>query len=390
MKPARYFLFGAAGAILLAAAGVVIFQDNITRWSIKPRTPFQAMLPPAPPDYSTRDSWILWPDETQDRPAVFYVHSTTYYSSRRWNAPINDAESNDVLRMIAAPNEAGPFAKAGEIYGPRYREATLFATFTQRYDGIAARRLAYEDVKRAFKTFLKTVDDKRAIILVGYGQGGLYVEGLLQEFFQDDEALRNRLAVAYVIGQAAPMSLFSTTLEKTPPCLRPADIRCVVSYSDYEPRFDEERERIRHRSVIWSPDFELVGSDTTDLLCVNPLTWTTTIDHVSADENMGAASATGLHFEETPAPVTHAVGAKCLKGVLEVDRPVQGYLRRGDWFGAKWRAEPFNLFYFDLADDAERRLQDLAAKREFEYRHLTPIENEVDVEDSPINKVPNP
>ncbi|MBI1365931.1 MAG: DUF3089 domain-containing protein [Alphaproteobacteria bacterium] len=388
MKSRRYILFAALGALVLTAASAVIFQDNLVRWMIKPRTPFQAMSPPPPPEYGARGAWILWPDNDDGPADIFYVHSTTYYSNKSWNAAINDAKADEALRKIAAPNEAGPFLKAGAIYGPRYRQATLYARFTRRYDGSAARRLAYGDVRRAFETFLKTIGDQRPIVLVGYGQGGLIVQGLLQEFFENDESLRKRLAVAYVIDQATPMSLFSTTLKNIPPCLKPSDIRCVVSYADYEPRFDEERERVRHRSMVWSPDFDLVASDTTDLLCVNPLTWTATTDYVSADENMGAASATGLRFGETPAPVTHAVGAECLKGVLRVDRPVQGYLRRGDWFGAKWRAQPFNLFYFDLADDVERRLQTLAARRAFEYRHLAPIDNEVDLKDSPINKVP--
>ncbi|HOP19940.1 MAG TPA: DUF3089 domain-containing protein, partial [Amphiplicatus sp.] len=159
---------------------------------------------------------MLWPDKEvgTGQADVFYVHSTTYYSGKSWNAPIGDAASDLVLKQTAAPNQAGPFLGIGPIFGPRYRQATLYAFFTNKFDGEAARRFAYDDVRAAFKAFLATTDGKRPLILAGYGQGGLHVQGLLQEFFQKDEALRNRLAAAYIINQATPLGLFKSTLAK--------------------------------------------------------------------------------------------------------------------------------------------------------------------------------
>lgn len=379
----------AGAALVLAGVSALIFQDNLARFAINPRTPFQIATPPPPPEYAARGAWILWPDRGGDGAAdIFYVHSTTFYSDEGWNAPVTDPEADEALRRIAAPNEAGPFAGLGPIYGPRYRQATLFAFFTHKFDGVAARQLAYGDVRRAFEHFLAATDGKRPIILVGYGQGGLHVQGILQEFFQD-EALRLRLAAAYVIGQATPLPLFDGALARTPPCEKPTDFRCVISYTDFEHQFDEEMERTRERSLVWSPDGELVPTGGAPLLCINPITWTATPDYAEPDGNLGAASATGLRFGATPPAVTKAVGAQCVNGVLQVDSPVQEYLRRDNWFGAKWRAQHFNLFYFDLAEDARRRAENTAAELEKEYRFLDPIEESVDLEISPVNKVPD-
>lgn len=379
-----------AGALVLAGASAIIFQDNLARFLMNPRTPFQIATPPPAPEYAARGAWVLWPDSAGEPAAadIFYVHSTTFHSSKGWNGPVNDEESDSALRRIAAPNEAGPFAEIGRVYGPRYRQATQFAFFTHKYDGVAARKLAYTDVRRAFLEFLKATDGKRPIVLVGYGQGGLHVQGLLQEFFQDD-ALRPRLAAAYIIGQATPLQLFETTLAKTPPCASANDFRCVISYSDFEHQFDEEMDRTRQRSMVWSADGELVPTGGAPILCINPLTWTATEDYADAEKSRGAASATGLRFGETPPAVTRAVGARCLYGVLQVDRPVQEYLRRRNWFGSKWRAQDFNLFYFDLAEDARRRVENVAAEIEREYRFLDPIDGSVDLEVSPVNKVPD-
>lgn len=383
---------GALGVAVLTIIAALVFQDNIVRFLISPKTPFQISAPPPAPEYGARGAWALWPDRDADQGVadIFYVHSTTHYSYKSWNAAINDAAANQILKDTAAPNEAGPFVGLGPIYGPRYRQATLFAFFTHKFDGVAARQLAYRDVRRAFRKFLSEIDDKRPIILVGYGQGGLHVVRLLEEFFQKDRKLRARLAVAYIIDQATPTRLFDGLLKETPPCDDPEAIRCVVSYVDYEPRFDEEMERVRRRSMTWSADGDLVAAAGDELLCVNPLSWTRTAAHISADRNIGAASATGIRFGATPPSVTHAVGAKCVNGILMVDRPVQEYLRRRAWFGAKWRAQNFNLFYFDLATDARRRALAAAAKLKEESRYLDPIEHTIDLRESPINKAPKP
>lgn len=383
-------LAGSVGAaFVMLTATAIVFQDNLARFLINPRTPFQVATPPPAPEYAARGAWVLWPDRGSEGSAdIFYVHSTTFYSRAGWNAPVSDEEADAALRRIAAPNEAGPFFEIGPIYGPRYRQATLFAFFTHKFDGVAARKLAYGDVKRAFGEFLKATDGKRPIVLVGYGQGGLHLQGILQEFFQDD-ALQRRLAAAYIIGQATPLPLFDTALAKTPPCNSPTDYRCVISYSDYEHRYDEEMDRTRRRSMVWSRDGELIATSGAPILCINPLTWTATDAYVEPDKNRGAASATGLRFGETPPAVTQAVGARCINGVLQVDKPVQEYLRRRNWFGSKWRAQHFNLFYFDLAEDARRRVENTAAQIEREYRVLEPIDESVDLEVSPVNKVPN-
>lgn len=387
----RLAVIAAAAAAVLALAGVIVFQDNLTRFFANPRAPFQTLTPPPAPDYRSAAAWALLPDSQGGESAadIFYVHSTTFYSNAGWNGPIDDPEADKELMGKAAPNEAGPFLLAGDVYGPRYRQATLFGMFTHKFDGFAARKLAYGDVRRAFRDYLKRAGERRPIVLVGYGQGGLYVQGLLTEFFGRDEDLRARLAAAYIIGHPTPLALFEEDLSATPPCLSPSAIRCVVSYIDLESRFDEEMRRWRLRAPTWVEGGELVSTTDSPPLCVNPLTWTDGEAYAPPEAHRGAASATGLQFGSTPPAIANAVGAKCVGGILEVDKPAQAFLRRGDWFGAKWKAQHFNLFYFDLAADAERRIANAAAKLEEEYFNLDPIEESVDVEISPVNTVPD-
>ncbi|MEQ8179671.1 MAG: DUF3089 domain-containing protein [Amphiplicatus sp.] len=389
----RVAIFAILGGFLaFLATGAFIFQDAIARWRLSPSTPFQVASPPPSPEYGARGAWAIWPDKdsAESKADIFYVHSTTYYSDKNWNAPISDDSADAALKSVAAPNEAGPFLGVGPIYAPRYRQATLFAFFTHKFDGVASRRLAYRDVRRAFERFLAETDGERPIILAGYGQGGLHILGILKDYFQESDALQKRLAAAYVIGQAVPLDLFDAQLSETPPCLSPDAIRCVISYTDIEERFRDEMRRARDRSMTWTKGDDLLASKGRALLCINPLSWTETSDYMGPENHKGAASATGLRFGQPPPPVVRAVGAQCVGGVLVVDRPQQSFLRRARWFGAKWKAPHFNLFYADLAEDAKRRAENVAAQIDHEYRYLSPIDEAVDIEESPINKVPNP
>ncbi len=318
-------------------------------------------MPPPPPAYEARGAWLLWPQVQGSGDAdIFYVHSTTYASKRHWNGPIGDAGADARLRRAAAPNEAGPFMNIGSIYGPRYRQATLFATFTHKFDGLAARELAYSDVVKAFEIFLRERAPDRPIILAGYGQGGLYVVGLLQSYFAENPELRSQLAVAYVINHAIALDLFNEELNQTPPCQSADDVGCVVNYIDLEDNFDAEKYRYRQRSLSWADDQKLRPRTRSPLLCVNPLSWQVDEEYADREHHIGSASATGLTMGHTPPAITRATGAKCDNGILIVDRPSQSFLRRKHWFGDHWRAQDFNLFYHDLTVDAQRRVRQIS------------------------------
>lgn len=375
--------------LAVGATVAVVFQDNITRFNLKPHTPYQIAAPPPPPAYGARGAWVLWPDAPQAWDAdVFYIHSTTYLSRRQWNAPIADKKADALLRNVAAPNEAGPFMRVGAVYGPRYRQATLYASFTHKYDGLAARELAFSDIEDAFRYFLDIRDPARPIILVGYGQGGLHVLGLLQHYFADDEDLRRRLVAAYIIDEPTPLRLFDDSLATIPPCETPVSVRCVVSYIAIGPDFQDERKRVQKRALVWKRNHELVSLSEPSLLCVNPISGSRTDARIAAEEQLGAASATGLRLAETPPAVAKATSAQCVDGVLDVDRPKQNFLRRRHWFGEQWGPQNFNLFYHDLSADASRREHVLEDVLEVEARQLKPIEGAVDLEVSPVNKVP--
>lgn len=378
----------AGGFALLLTASVFVFEENLSKFLIAPRTPYQIYTPPPSPDYDLPASWAFAPPPPGAATAgadIFYVHSTTYYSGAGWNAPVGESDAGERLDLIAAPNEAGPFAPLGNLIAPRYRQATLFSFFTHKIDGREARRTAFADVRAAFEAYLRDADPERPLFLVGYGQGGLHVLGLLDQFF-DDPALRKRLVAAYVIDHAAPEDFFRDPYIAAPVCTTPDDIRCVVAYTAVTEDFENEIRRARLRAMAWTASGDLAAIKGRALVCVNPLDWTPGSE-AGARQHVGAASATGLSVLDDAIPISGAVGARCEDGVLIVDRPDAAYLRRRSGFGREWRAQNFNLFFYDLRANALERLARWREVSEAERRIAPPIGEAEEVGRSPINPI---
>lgn len=374
-------------AIFLAAASFAL-QDDLIRFAINPRMPYEAYQPPRQPDYRDNAAWLLR-ENTRDKTAeIFYVHGTTYRRAEHWNSPYDDEAAFREAIRLSVPNEIGPLAALGNIHAPKFRQATKYAFFTQKHQGRAARLTAYRDVKHAFEQFLTEIPFDSPVILIGYDQGGLHIQGLLTDYFQTNEGLRKRLAVAYIIDHPVPLDLFNGPMKETPPCLSPEDVRCVASWSDYTENFSKEISFMRKKPLVWE------GAESTSsivdkaLLCTNPVSWSHITPKTGREDHLGASSATGLSMGERPAVIEKAVSVSCENGIALTSRPSQNWLRRAKYFGNQWKPKGYNLFYRDLQVNAESRLVALAALREDEALRVDPIKEEVEIEPSPINKVP--
>jgi len=379
--------------VVVIGLAAFALQENLVLFFLNPKTPYETYAPPPAPDYVLDENWAMLPttlqNDDEENAAVFYIHSTTYASRQEWNAPVDNAEAGNLTLKTALPNEAGPFAGVGDIYAPYYRQATLYAFFTFKHQGRESRKLAYEDVARAFENFLTRVEPEQPIFIVGYGQGGLHAQRLLMDYFQDDEGLRRRLAAAYLIDQATPLDLFNYALANTSACEGPEDVRCVVSWTAYSTRLEKEMWRTRNRELGWDSNGDLQAPEDRELLCTNPLSWRPGDGEVSRERHLGAASATGMPFGEQPVLVEKAVSATCRDGIVVVPMPSTGWLKHPRWFGRQWAPLNFNLFYEDIRQNAFDRLAALQEIRAQEATMAPPMMAPVDLEVSPINKVPD-
>ncbi|MEM9751703.1 MAG: DUF3089 domain-containing protein [Pseudomonadota bacterium] len=398
----------ALAALSLAVAVAFMAQDSLFRLASTPRG-VDAGTPPPIPNYESAEAWIAKPAAPSGRPIVFYVHSTTYYAAKGWNAAFDGAEASAAARGVAAPPQAGLMTGFADLYAPHYRQATLAAMLGGGEAAEAALQLAYEDVAAAFRATLAAVDQGEArpsIILLGYGQGGLHVLRLLQDYFENS-ALRSRLAGAYVVDHPTPADLNDVVLRSIPICEEPRAVRCLAAWMGVDHRDRSEMRRLRDRSVAWSIHGRTDPTKGRPLICVNPLSWTRTGDYVPPALHLGAARLGGaaeagskggdaLAFSGGAEALSRSlvvrpelVGARCVDGILAMDRPARKDAPSASTFGARWKTRPFAPFAADIARNAQDRLAALDQIR-IEETFAPPMDDVViDIIDSPVNKVPD-
>ena len=390
MKKNRFVMIGFAG-LLISLAIAFFYRDDIFQTIQDPRQPFQTYAPPAAPDYSTADAWLSQPDLASDayeHPSagdVFVVVPSVYRGGKHWNLPTDDLTRKSKLERIVRPNYVGPYGSAGRLFAPYYRQASLYSFMTTREDARKAQDFAYQDVKRAFKTFLKNSPPERPIILVGHNQGASHVQRLLADFFMGD--LKERLAAAYVIDYPLPLDVFDTRLKGLTPCEGEDDTKCVIAFGAFMPKDGIIAKRFVSRLLVHDGD-DYISVEGRALLCTNPLLWNRSSDYAPRRLHLGGVAAEGLDPDMKPAALSKQAGVECQDGILYVDKPKSRSLRRPLKVGGKFRTLPSNLFYEDLRVNAEKRVQSLIASGNLPTRveKLDDFDL-IDIIDSPVTPI---
>jgi hypothetical protein len=360
----RYWLV-VLGALLVTVGVVasVIWGDDIIKALLDPQAPFGKDHPPPAPDYNQKSAWALLPDPNAAPGAVdiFFIHPTSYPASftsynggRHWNAPINDHAAVTALTQVMLPNYASPFDAVGDVYAPRYREASLYTKSTLWDDAIEARQFAYGDVRAAFDNYLARFNRGRPFILAGVEQGGEQGARLLREVIEPDAALRARLVGAYLIDTVVPAEEFGPRAP-VPACEKRAESGCLVAWSAVRQGDFTGVQRLMSRAMVWGPQDQLQPLGQRLPLCVNPLLGAASEDNAPERLNLGAAAATGLEWGVRPGFLVRQVSAQCQDGVLRVSRPRSSLLRpAGDWI-ERAREPGYNLFWADIEADTLAR-----------------------------------
>ena len=359
MRPRRLTLrqwTGWAGfaLVFLLTAATAVWRGDILRAGLDPQVPFQTYTPPPTPDYGSPMAWVLRDARAPGAgdAAVFFVHSTTYEGGRHWNGPVGAAKGERWLREVVIPNYAGPFARAGAVSAPRYRQASLYTRLTLREDARDARAFAYRDIVSAFEAWLARHPDG-PIVLAGVEQGGELVERLVRERVATDPMLRGRLAGVYVMDAIVAAEGVSRSI---PACERRDQAGCVVAFSPVGEGNDGAARRRLRRARVWDARGRLVELDGRPALCVNPLTGSTDTAPVEARAHRGATNATGLEWGAHPALMTREVAAQCRDGLLRHTEPnLESFRETGSWADRR-KSRRYNLFYGDLEADVQARL----------------------------------
>ena len=268
---------------------------------------------------------------------VFFVYPTIFTGKPnnefQWNADINDVKLNNQIQTGTILNQASLFNGVGRVYAPYYRQAHLYAFYTEdKQTASQALDLAYMDVKTAFEYYLKHYNHGRSIVIASHSQGSYHAERLLKDFF-DGKELRQQLVVAYLIGRAIKPDVFATIH----PSEKPDEVGVWASWNTFA------RD---HYPANYKQYFK-------EALSTNPLLWNSSEAFASKELNHGGV---GPHFTYVP----QLADAQNHSGMLWINKP---YIRgRGFIRTKRWHYADINLFYMNLRENGALRVKKFLEK----------------------------
>jgi pimeloyl-ACP methyl ester carboxylesterase len=262
------------------------------------------------------------------------------------------------------------------IYAPHYREAQLQSFMPENFEpGTQALDLAYQDVEAAFDYYLQHFNKGRPFIVVGHSQGTTHALRLIEEKI-DKTPLYRQLVVAYVVGYWLPKDKFSRGFEQVTPCIGAGQTGCIVSYDTYGQDGQLDATVPHWYKTGWESS-QLKDGSIKPTLCVNPLSWTNTLDKVSEKAHLGAmpvefkrtplnmllANNPGFIFQVLPALTSELTWAQCKEdGRLEIMQQTDNvFSNHLDQPNKSYHILDFSLFYGNIRQNAMQRVSHFMA-----------------------------
>jgi hypothetical protein len=246
---ARKFLYFIAGIIaLMLAAGVAwqFYGIDMVRAVLVPSTGFTPLPARTDKDYENTGLWLARPGlkddaslwrpkgltatDVQNKVATFFVHPTSYLNRDAWNAPVDDADANEMARGLVS-GQASAFRAQGPVWAPRYRQATFGAFMTRQAESAKAIDAAYQDVNAAFDQFLASIPADQPIIFAGHSQGTVHLLRLMKDRVAG-KPIANRIVAVYLIGWPISIQADLPALG-LPQCSESRKSRCILSWQSF-------------------------------------------------------------------------------------------------------------------------------------------------------------
>ena len=217
-------------------------------------------------DYSHQNNWVILGKNQNCDVDLFYVLPTIFSDKNRQNMHWHDSPALQKKAQKIAVQDTGIFADYCRIFAPYYRQAEFRIAIQELAMPSAKRRFTnrgIEDVKNAFRYYLKHYNKGRPFILFGFSQGSMALLEVMKTELADPK-INARLVAAYLIGYPAMPKSFPEY-----PHLRTAqkadDTGCIITYNSQSPGnvkslFTVSAEYYCIKPINWRTDGELATS----------------------------------------------------------------------------------------------------------------------------------
>ena len=258
--------------------------------------------------------------------SVFYIHPTTLFSSKNWNADTVHFIDNQLIDLCL-DNQASIFAGLSYLYVPHYREMHIYS-YTDTINGIKAFNFAYNDILSSFKYFVENIKTEKFII-VSHSQGTNHAKKLINEYIYNRSDLLDRLVLSYLIGMDISNEEMLIDL-----CEDPNQLYCFLNWRSF--------------NDLYYPNDWNYGDD---YLSINPITFSTNFSWSNRDAHRGILFPNKkIFFKKT-------LSVRNEKGLLWVKLPKNIFMKK--FRRSSYHNADFNLFWVNVRHNLITRLEGL-------------------------------
>ena len=166
----------------------------------------------------------------------FYVYPTVS-SDQGLNSDLTAGREEKLM----IETQFARFASVCRPFVPIYRQMTLasVAAYAAGADIKQAGRLAYGDVRAAWRNYIATRNGGRPFVLIGHSQGSLMIQELIAREIETNPAVARRMKLAIIPGYnvLVPQGrVVGGTFKRTPLCSSPGQTGCVMSWTSFRER----------------------------------------------------------------------------------------------------------------------------------------------------------
>ena len=258
--------------------------------------------------------------------SVFYIHPTTLFSSRKWNADTTHFIENEIIDLCLE-NQASVFAGITHLYAPHYREMHIYS-YTDTINGIKAFNVAYNDIEASFKYFLKNKKTDKFII-ASHSQGTNHAKKLINEYIYPKVNLRSKLLMSYLIGMDINKNEMLIDL-----CQNPVQLNCFLNWRSF--------------NESYYPNDWNYGED---YVSINPINFSTNFLWSNRKSHKG------ILFPNKKIYFSKSISARNEKGILWVKLPKNLFMKKFN--RNSYHNADYNLFWINIRSNLINRLSQL-------------------------------
>lgn len=293
-------------------------------------------------DYSQSANWVICEEKIRENCEVdiFYVLPTIYSNKDNAYMLWSEDKALQAKAKSVAAQHTGIFSGYSRVFAPYYRQAEFRRALKEINLPVEKQtfiRLGINDVRDAFRYYMKHLNKGRPFILLGFSQGSVALLEVMKSEFAD-RTINAKLVAAYLIGYPNMPKSFPQY-----PHLRTAeradDTGVIITYNSQAP------------GKVKSP---FTGRGET--YCINPVNWRTDDKKAEKSEHKGSCF---FDFKSGKATVKKEfVSAKIdpTSGGLVVE-PAEAGKFDSKALGTKvYHMFDLNFFYYDLQANGKRRI----------------------------------